>query len=129
MINLLPTEISQILKSACDGGDNNLVMQELMKRTSTNIMQSAEKFEGTVKRDRSIMVNISIDQNEKVGELIERVRKMPGIKLIGNRKVDDVDVDLTKFIVYVLKDSKKQAITCIFDKHHTLAEIGVMDRQ
>lgn len=92
-------------------------------------MQSAEKFEGTVKRDRPILLNISIDQNEKVSKLIELVQNMSGIRMIGKRLIDGYGVELTKNIIYVFKDAKRQAITCIFDSSYTLAEIGVMDRQ
>ena len=61
---------------------------ELMRRTSHNIMQSAEKFETTVKRDKSILINISIDQNEQVETLIKKVSEMSGINMVGFQEVD-----------------------------------------
>lgn len=53
---------------------------------------------------------------------------MRGVNLIGNFKIGDKNVELTKSLIYVQKDAKKQAVTLLFKDKSTLEDIGVMDK-
>ena len=59
---------------------------------------------------------------------MEKVRAMRGVNLIGNFKIGDKNVELTKSLIYVQKDAKKQAVTLLFKDKSTLEDIGVMDK-
>ncbi len=48
-------------------------------------------------------------------ELLQMVKNMNGISLLGSVKAGNVEVELTKSLLYVHKDAKKQATTLIFE--------------
>ena len=49
--------------------------------------------------------------------------------MIGKVDIGMQSIELTKTLIYVQKDAKKQATTLLFEDKHTLDDIGVMDRQ
>lgn len=54
---------------------------------------------------------------------------MRNINLIGSVSLGYSEIELTKLLVYVQKDARKQATTLIFEPKNSLEDIGVMDRQ
>jgi len=50
---------------------------------------------------------VVIDQGKTVGELLQMVREMRGINLVGTVKAGKVEIELTKSLLYVQKDAKK----------------------
>ena len=54
---------------------------------------------------------------------------MNGINLIGKANINGDEIALTKLVIYVLKDARKQNISLIFEDHRTFEEIGVMDKE
>ena len=54
---------------------------------------------------------------------------MSSINLIGKVSVGQKEFELTKLLLYVQKDAKKQATTLLFEDKNTLEDIGVMDKQ
>ena len=93
-------------------------------------MDKADEFAAQKsKRERAILINVVIDQGKTVGELLQMVREMRGINLVGTVKAGKVEIELTKSLLYVQKDAKKQATTLMFEEQYTLEDIRVMDRQ
>lgn len=71
-------------------------------------MDKAEEFANQKsKRERAILINIVIDQGKTVRELLQMVKNMNGIGLLGSVKAGNVEVELTKSLLYVHKDAKK----------------------
>ena len=64
-----------------------------------------------------------------MGQLLEKIQDMRNINLIGNVSLGCSEIELTKLLVYVQKDARKQATTLMFELKHSLEDIGVMDRQ
>ena len=64
-----------------------------------------------------------------MGELLKLVKEMRGINIIGKVTAGNHEIELTKTLIYVQKDAKKQATTLLFEEKYTLEDIGVMDRQ
>jgi len=54
---------------------------------------------------------------------------MRNVNIVGKVKFGNFDLELTKPLIYVQKDAKKQATTLIFEEKYSLEDIGVMDRQ
>jgi len=53
---------------------------------------------------------------------------MRNINLVGTLKVGSTEVELTKSLIFVHKDARKQATTLMFEEKLTLEDIGIMDR-
>ena len=64
-----------------------------------------------------------------MGELLKTISEMSSINFVGKVGVGMQEIELTKSLIYVQKDAKKQATTLLFEDKHTLEDIGVMDRQ
>ena len=83
------------------------------------------------------MIEVAIDQGKTVKELLQAIRDMRGINLIGELSLagpesvlkDEEEIELTKTLMYSYKDAKKQAIQVMFEENYTLEDLGVMDRQ
>jgi len=102
----------------------------LKRGVSLAIMDKADEFvTQQSRRERAILVNIAIDQGKTVGELLKTICEMRSINLIGKVDIGMQSIELTKTLIYVQKDAKKQATTLLFEDKHTLDDIGVMDRQ
>lgn len=56
------------------------------------------------------------------------INEMRNINLVGSIRVAGQEIELTKTLIYVQKDAKKQATTLLFEDKYTLEDIGVMDR-
>lgn len=56
------------------------------------------------------------------------INDMRNINLLGSITVAGQEIELTKTLIYVQKDAKKQATTLLFEDKYTLEDIGVMDR-
>ena len=54
---------------------------------------------------------------------------MSGLNLVGKVNIEGQEVELTKLVIYVEKDARKQNITLLFEEQRTFEEIGVMDKQ
>ena len=82
------------------------------------------------------MIEVAIDQGKTVKELLQAIRDMRGINLIGELSsagpesvLKEEEIELTKTLMYSYKDAKKQAIQVMFEENYTLEDLGVMDRQ
>ena len=55
---------------------------------------------------------------------------MSGLNLVGKviNPIDDQELELTRLIIYDLKESKRQSITQLYEEHKTLEELRVMDK-
>ena len=53
---------------------------------------------------------------------------MRSINILGKIAVGQNEIELTKTLIYVQKDAKKQATTLLFEDRYSLEDIGVMDR-
>ena len=102
----------------------------LQRGLSLAIMDKADEFAvQQSKREKSILINIAIDQSCTVAQLLDRIQQMRNINLIGSVSLGYSEIELTKLLVYVQKDARKQATTLIFEPKNSLEDIGVMDRQ
>ena len=71
-----------------------------------------------------------IDQNETVGQMVQRLHSMSGLNLLSKvTTTDGKEVELTKIIIYDLKDSRRQKITTLLEEHRTLEELQIIDKQ
>lgn len=59
---------------------------------------------------------------------MQKISEMRNINLVGTVKVGNAEVELTKSLIFVHKDAKKQATTLMFEEQTTLEDIGIMDR-
>ena len=59
-----------------------------------------------------------------MGELLRLVKEMRGINIIGKVTAGNQEIELTKTLIYVQKDAKKQATTLLFEEKYTLEDIG-----
>lgn len=110
--------------------DNRDFLPPLHRGQSIALMDKADEFAAQKsKRERAILINVVIDQGKTVGQLLQMVREMRGINLVGTVKAGKVEIELTKSLLYVQKDAKKQATTLMFEDQYTLEDIRVMDRQ
>lgn len=143
LIQQIPSELSSILQKHV-----NEMMQTIMDENpsfdptethasmglqrglSLAIMDKADEFAvQQSKREKSILINIAIDQSCTVAQLLDRIQQMRNINLIGSVSLGYSEIELTKLLVYVQKDARKQATTLIFEPKNSLEDIGVMDRQ
>ena len=97
---------------------------------SIAVIEKADEFVTQhSRRERPILINLAIDQGKTVGNMMETVSKMSSINFVGKVQVGMQEIELTKNLIYVQKDARKQAITLLFEDKQTLEDIGVMDRQ
>ena len=54
---------------------------------------------------------------------------MSDVNLIGARSVEGQNIELTKFLIFDYRSSKKQAIPQLLEHQYSLADLGVFDRQ
>ena len=75
------------------------------------------------------MINLMFDQGKTVAHLLRTIKEIRGINIVGNILFGGNEIELTKTLIYVQKDAKKQAVTLLFEDKYTLEDIGVNDRQ
>ena len=96
---------------------------------SVSILDDALTFQQSrAKCTRAIHAQIMIDQSETIATLLQRIAALRGINFIGKVEASGLTLELTKPLIYVLKDARKQAVSLLFEERYTLEEIGIMDR-
>ena len=74
------------------------------RKHSSIVYDKLEAFhQSQNRREKSILVNINIDQGEKVSELINRLRKLQGISLFNEDVLNGKSIELTKLCIYLQK--------------------------
>ena len=100
-----------------ESDDNRDFLPPLHRGQSIALIDKADEFAAQKsKRERAILINVVIDQGKTVGQLLQMVREMRGINLVGTVKAGKVEIELTKSLLYVQKDAKKQATTLMFEE-------------
>ena len=122
--------MNSVLQQYMDNFNNpNDFEPPLQRGVSFAVMEKADEFvTQQSRRERAILINIAIDQGKTIKELLKIINDMSSINLVGKIGVGMQEIELTKTLIYVQKDAKKQAVTLLFEDDQTLEDIGVMDK-
>ena len=74
----------------------------LHRGVSLAIIDKADEFvTQQSRRERAVLVNVTIDQGKTVGELLKTISEMRSINLVGKVNIGMQQIELTKTLIYV----------------------------